>query len=174
VSAPSGPQTPGAAGQQTAGPAGPPATRRGGAKTTYKVERPSRPGAAAVAAKIVVTLVFAATAALAVYRAARPAATPHDHVPLTLVRDGYALVAVLALVLTAAAVAWVVRGAQFADNLAFALLWPIATVLMVIAAGASLVPQHYLRPGPVLAPAGLAAIGMMIAVASVYNRASGH
>ena len=91
----------------------------------------------------------------------------------TLVRDGYALVAVLALVLTAAGVAWVARGAHFADHLAFALLWPIATVLMVIAAGASLVPQHYLRPGPVLAPAGLAAIAMMIAVASVYNRAAG-
>ncbi len=160
--------------QQTAGGDGPPpATRRRGAKTTYKVERPPRPSAAAIAAKIVVTLVFAATAALAVYRAALPAATSHDHVPLTLVRDGYALAAVLALVLTAAGVAWALRGAHFADSLAFALLWPIATVLMVIAAGASLVPQHYLRPGPVLVPAGLAAIAMMVAVASVYNRVAG-
>jgi len=160
--------------QQTTGADGPPpATRRGAAKTTYRVERPSRPAAGAVAAKILVAAVFAATAVLSVYRAARPAATPHDHVPLTLVRDGYALTAVLALVLTAAGVAWVLRGARFADNLAFALLWPIATVLMVIAAAASLVPQHYLRPGPVLAPAGLAAIGMMIAVAAVYNRGSG-
>ena len=159
-------ETPGAAGQ-------PPAARRRGTKTTYTVERPPRPDAAAVAAKIVVTADFAAPAALAVYRAAAPAATPHDHVPLTLVRDGYILVALLALVLAAAAVGWTLRGARFADGLAFALLWPIATVLMVIAAGASLVPQHYLRPGPVLVPAGLAAIGMMVAVASVYNRAAG-
>ena len=65
------------------------------------------------------------------------------------------------------------RGAHFADHLAFAVLWPIATVLMVIAAGASAVPQHYLRLGLVLAPAGLAAAAMMIAVAWVYNRAPG-
>ena len=150
----------------------PPAARRRGPKTTYRVERPQRPGAAAVAAKILVTVVFAATAALAAYRAAAPAGTPHDHVPLALVRDGYALVTLLAVVLTAAGVAWTLRGARFAEHLAFAVLWPIATVLMVIAAGASLVPQHYLRPGPVLVPAGLAAIGMMVAVAWVYNRAS--
>jgi len=150
-----------------------PPSRRRRTKTTYRVERPPRPGAAAIAAKIVITLVFAATAVLAVYRAAVPSATPHDHVPLTLVRDGYASIAVLAVVLTVAAVAWVARGAHFADHLTFALLWPIATVLVVIAAGASLVPQHYLRPGPMLVPAGLAAIAMMIAVAAVYNRAAG-
>ncbi len=44
---------------------------------------------------------------------------------------------------------------------------------MVIAAGASAVPQHYLRTGLVLVPAGLAAGGMMIAVAWVYNRGPG-
>ena len=109
--------------------------------------------------------------ALAAYRADRPAATPHDHVPAVLVTGGFVLVALLAVVLTAAAVAWVVRGSRFADNLAFAVLWPIATVLMAILAGLSFVPQHYLRPGPVLAPAGIAAVVMMVSVAIVYNRA---
>jgi len=46
-------------------------------------------------------------------------------------------------------------------------------VLMVIAAAAAAVPQHYLRVGLMLTPAGLAAAAMMIAVAWVYNRAAG-
>ena len=65
------------------------------------------------------------------------------------------------------------RGAHFADNLAFAVLWPIATVLMVIAAGAAAVPQHYLRVGLVLARQVSPPAAMMIAVAWVYNRAPG-
>jgi hypothetical protein len=123
-----------------------------------------------VAVKVVITLVFAATAALCVYRAAVPRATPHDHIPAVIVTAGFGATALVAAVLAVAGSAWVLRGARFADNLAFAVLWPIATVLMVIAAGASAVPQHYLRTGLVLAPAGLAAAGMMIAVAWVYNR----
>jgi hypothetical protein len=80
----------------------------------------------------------------------------------------------MAVVLAAAGIFWVLRGARFADSLALAVLWPIATVLTVIVAGASVVPQHYLRIGYVLVPAGLAAVAMMIAVAWVYNRSSGH
>jgi hypothetical protein len=139
--------------------------------TTYRVEKPAKAGPLAVAGKAVVAAVFAATAALAVYRADRPAATPHKHVPDVILTGGWALVALLAVVLTAAALAWVRRGSRFADALAFVILWPIATVLMAIVAALSLVPQHYLRPGPVLAPAGIAAVVMMVAVAVVYNRA---
>jgi hypothetical protein len=124
-----------------------------------------------VAVKIVFTLVFAATAVLCAYRAAAPRATPHDHIPAVIVTAGFAATGLVTAVLAVAGVAWVVRGARFADNVAFAVLWPIATVLMVIAAGASAVPQHYLRTGLVLAPAGVAAAAMMIAVAWVYNRA---
>ena len=148
-----------------------PAARRGAlGTTTYRVERPRRAGPLAVAAKVVITLVFAATAALCAYRAAVPRATPHDHIPAVIVSAGFAATAVVAAVLVAAGIVWVLRGARFADNLIFAVLWPIATVLMVIAAGASAVPQHYLRTGFVLVPAGLAAAGMMITVAWVYNR----
>ena len=156
------------AAERSASPAGARRARRA-VKTTYRVERPAKAGPLAVAGKALVALVFAGTTALAAYRADRPAATPHRHVPDVIVSGGYALVALLAVVLTAAAVAWVVRGSRFADELAFAILWPIATVLTVILAGVSLVPQHYLRPGPVLAPAGVAAIVMMVAVAVVYN-----
>jgi len=138
--------------------------------TTYRVEQPRRAGPVAVAAKVAVALVFAATVALCAYRAAVPRATPHDHVPNVAVTVGFTAVAVVAAVLALAAIFWVVRGARFADGLAFAIVWPIATVLMVIAAGASVVPQHYLRTGHVLAPAGVAAVAMMIAVAWVYNR----
>ncbi len=102
-----------------------------------------------------------------------PAVTPHDHLPAVLVTAGFAATGVAAAILALAGTFWAVRGAHFADNLAFAVLWPIATVLMVIAAGAAAVPQHYLRVGLVLAPAGLAAGAMMIAVAWVYNRAPG-
>jgi len=127
----------------------------------------------AVAAKIVLTLVFTATAALCAYRAATPAATPHDHhIPANLVTAGFAGTALLAAILATAGIFWVLRGARFADSLALAVLWPIATVLMVIAAGASVVPQNYLRVGLLLVPAGLAAAAMMIAVAWVYNRSS--
>ncbi len=140
-------------------------------KTTYRVEKPAKAGPLAVAGKVAIAVVFAGSAALAVYRADRPAATPHRHVPDVVVTGGWGLVALLAVVLTAAAVAWVGRGSRFADSLVFAVLWPIATVLMAIVAGLSLVPQNYLRPGPVLAPAGVAAVVMMVAVAVVYNRA---
>ncbi|MGD0997833.1 MAG: hypothetical protein ABR941_05875 [Thermoleophilia bacterium] len=139
--------------------------------TTYRVERPRRAGPVAVAVKIVFTLVFAATAVLCAYRADVPRATPHDHIPAVIVTAGFAATGIVVAVLAVAGVAWVVRGARFADNVAFAVLWPIATVLMVIAAGASAVSQHYLRTGLVLAPAGVAAAAMMIAVAWVYNRA---
>lgn len=149
----------------------PAAARRGlSGATTYRVERPRRAGPFAVAVKIVVALVFGATAALCAYRAAVPRATPHDHIPAAIVSAGYAATAALAAVLVVAGIAWILRGARFADNLVFAVVWPIGTVLMVIAAGASAVPQHYLRTGLVLVPAGLAAGGMMIAVAWVYNR----
>jgi hypothetical protein len=147
------------------------AAARSGA-TTYRVERPPKAGPVAVAAKVVLALVFAVTTALCAYRAAVPDATPHQHVPAIIVTGGFAATSLVAVVLLAAVIAWVMRGAHFADNLAFAVLWPIATVLMVIAAGVSLVPQHYLRPGLLLAPAGLAAATMMIAVAWVYNRAA--
>jgi len=147
------------------------ATARSGA-TTYRVERPPKAGPVAVAAKVVLALVFAATAAVCAYRAAVPDATPHRHVPAVVLTGGFAATSLLAAILVAAAIAWIMRGAHFADNLAFAVVWPIATVLMVIAAGTSLVPQHYLRPGLLLAPAGLAAAAMMIAVAWVYNRAA--
>jgi hypothetical protein len=163
------------AGDGAAGNVRPPgaatAAARSGA-TTYRVERPPKAGPVAVAAKVVIALVFAATAALCAYRATVPDATPHQHVPAVVVTGGYAATSLVAATLLAAAIGWIMRGAQFADNLAFAVLWPIATVLMVIAAGTSLVPQHYLRPGPVLVPAGLAAVAMMIAVAWVYNRAA--
>ena len=140
--------------------------------TTYRVERPRRAGPLAVAVKVVLTLVFAATAVLCAYRAAVPrghAARPHSgrHRDRRLRRHRLSWPRSSPW----PGSAWVVRGARFADNLAFAVLWPIATVLMVIAAGASAVPQHYLRTGLVLAPAGLAAAAMMIAVAWVYNRA---
>ena len=168
--APGAPPPPAA--ERPAPPAGSGARRAGRTvKTTYRVEQPAKAGPLAVAGKVLVALVFAGTTALAAYRADRPAATPHRHVPDVVVTGGYALVALLAVVLTAAAIAWVVRGSRFADDLAFAILWPVATVLMVIVAGLSFVPQHYLRPGPVLAPAGVAAIVMMVAVAVVYNRA---
>jgi hypothetical protein len=148
-----------------------PAARRGVASTTtYRVERPRRAGPLAVAVKVAITLVFAATAALCAYRAAVPRATPHDHVPAIIVTAGFAVTALVAAVLAVAGIVWALRGARFADHLVFAVLWPVATVLMVIAAGASAVPQHYLRTGFVLVPAGLAAAGMMIAVAWVYNR----
>lgn len=140
--------------------------------TTYRVERPPKAGPAAVVVKIVLTLVFAATATLCAYRATVPDATPHEHIPAVIVSGGFAAASLVAFILAAAAIAWVMRGAHFADNLAFAVLWPIATVVMVLAAGTSLVPQHYLRPGLLLAPAGLAAAAMMIAVAWVYNRAA--
>ncbi len=154
-----------------AAPQGPRRTAAGA--TAYKVERPQRAGPLAVTAKIALTLVFAATAVLCAYRAAVPAVTPHDHLPAVLVTAGFAATGVAAAILALAGTFWAVRGAHFADNLAFAVLWPIATVLMVIAAGAAAVPQHYLRVGLVLAPAGLAAGAMMIAVAWVYNRAPG-
>jgi hypothetical protein len=125
----------------------------------------------AIAVKVVFTVVFAATAALSADRAAVPRATPHDHIPAVVVSAGFAATAIAAAVLAVAGVVWVLRGARFADNLALAVLWPIATVLMVIAAGAAAVPQHYLRTGLVLVPAGLAAGAMMVAVAWVYNRA---
>ena len=147
------------------------AAARSGA-TTYRVERPPKAGPAAVAAKVVLVLIFAVTTALCAYRAAVPDATPHQHVPAIIVTGGFAATSLVSVLLLAAAIAWVMRGAHFADNLAFAVLWPIATVLMVIAAGVSLVPQHYLRPGLLLVPAGLAAAAMMIAVAWVYNRAA--
>ncbi len=150
-----------------------PAVRTGTSTTTYRVERPRKAGPVAVAAKIVLTLVFAATAALCVYRAAVPAATPHGRVPENLVAAGYVGTALVAVVLAVAGIFWVLRGARFADSLALAVPWPIATVLMVIVAGASAAPQHYLRIGYVLVPAGLAAVAMMIAVAWVYNRAAG-
>jgi hypothetical protein len=148
--------------------------RAGTRTTTYRVERPPKAGPVAVAAKIALTLVFAATAALCAYRAAVPAATPHGRVPASLVAAGFAGTALMAAVLGAAGIFWVLRGARFADSLALAVLWPTATVLMVILAGASAVPQHYLQIGYVLVPAGLAAVAMMIAVAWVYNRSSGH
>ncbi len=140
--------------------------------TTYRVERAPKAGPVAVAVKVVLALVFAATTVLCAYRAAVPDATPHEHVPAVMMTGGFALTSLLTVILLAAAIAWIMRGARFAENLAFAVLWPIATVLIVIAAGASLVPQHYLRPGLLLAPAGLAAAAMMIAVAWVYNRAA--
>ena len=140
--------------------------------TTYRVERPRRAGPVAIAAKAVVAVVFAATVALCAYRAAVPRATPHDHVPAVVLTGGFAATAIVACVLTVAAMFWVVRGARFADTLVFAIVWPIATVLMVIVAGASAVPQHYLRTGLVLVPAGVAAVGMMTAVAWVYNRSA--
>ena len=160
--------------QPVQAPASGPVARAGTPTTTYRVERPRKAGPLAVAAKIALTLVFAATAALCAYRAAVPAATPHGRVPANLVAAGYAGTALMAVVLTAAGIFWVLRGARFADSLALAVLWPIATVLLVILAGASTVPQHYLRIGYVLVPAGLAAVAMMIAVAWVYNRSSGH
>jgi hypothetical protein len=152
-----------------------PAARRHAASgaTTYTVDRPRQAGPFAVAVKVALTLVFAATAALCAYRAAVPGATPHDHVPAVIVSAAFAATGAAAAVLTVAAAAWALRGAHFADNLVFAVLWPIATVLLVIAAGASAVPQHYLRIGLALAPAGLAAGAMMIAVAWVYNRTPG-
>jgi hypothetical protein len=159
--------------QAAQAPASGPIARAGTRTTTYRVERPRKAGPLAVAAKIALTLVFAATAALCAYRAAVPAATPHGRVPASLVAVGYAGTALMAVVLTAAGIFWVLRGARFADSLALAVLWPIATVLTVIVAGASVVPQHYLRIGYVLVPAGLAAVAMMVAVAWVYNRSSG-
>ena len=159
--------------QPVQAPASGPVARAGTPTTTYRVERPRKAGPLAVAAKIALTLVFAATAALCAYRAAVPAATPHGRVPANLVAAGYAGTALMAVVLAAAGIFWVLRGARFADNLALAVLWPIATVLTVIVAGASVAPQHYLRIGYVLVPAGLAAVAMMVAVAWVYNRSSG-
>jgi hypothetical protein len=162
-------------GNGAAGNARPPGAAKAAARTgatTYRVERPPKAGPVAVAAKVVLALVFAATTALCAYRAAVPDATPHQHVPAVVVTGGYAATGLVAVILAAAAIGWIMRGAHFADNLAFAVLWPIATVLMVIAAGTSLVPQHYLQPGLVLVPAGLAAAAMMTAVAWVYNRAA--
>jgi hypothetical protein len=147
--------------------------RAGSGTTTYRVERPRKAGPAAVAAKIVLTLVFAVTAALCAYRAAVPAATPHEHIPATFLAAGFGGAALAAAILTVAGIFWVLRGARFADALVFAVLWPIATVVMVILAGVSAVPQHYLRTDFLLAPAGLAAAAMMIAVAWVYNRPPG-
>jgi hypothetical protein len=166
-----GARSDGAAAANVRAPGAGNATARSGA-TTYRVERPPKAGPVAVAAKVVLALVFAATAALCAYRAAVPDATPHQHVPAVVLTGGFAATSLLAAILAAAAIAWIMRGAHFADNLAFAVVWPIATVLMVIAAGTSLVPQHYLRPGLLLVPAGLAAAAMMIAVAWVYNRAA--
>jgi hypothetical protein len=152
----------------------PPSSRRAACgATTYTVERPRRAGPLAIAVKTVFTLVFVATTALCAYRAAVPRSTPRDHLPAVVATAGFGVTGIVAAVLALSGVLWVVRGARFADNLAFAVLWPIATVLMVIAAGASAVPQHYLRIGLVLAPAGLAAVAMMIAVAWVYNRGPG-
>lgn len=159
--------------RQAQAPASAPVARAGTRTTTYRVERPRKAGPLAMAAKIVLTLVFAATAALCAYRAAVPAATPHGRVPANLVAAGFAGTALMAAVLAVAGIFWVLRGARFADSLALAVVWPIATVLMVILAAASAVPQHYLRVGYVLVPAGLAAAAMMIAVAWVYNRSSG-
>jgi hypothetical protein len=141
--------------------------------TTYTVDRPQKAGPVEIALKIALTLVFVATVVLCAHRAATLGATPHTHVPDVLVTAGFVATGVAAAILAVAGIFWVVRGARFADNLAFAVLWPIATVLMVIAAGAAAVPQHYLRVGLMLTPAGLAAAAMMIAVAWVYNRAPG-
>ncbi len=188
---PAQPPTPGRAAPQTSDRAAPPpptsdrvapptqppvkgrAARGGSAATTYRVERPRKAGPLAIAAKAVLTLVFVATATVCAYRAAVPAATPHDHIPATLLAAGFAGAALTATVLAVAAVFWVLRGARFADNLVFAIVWPIATVLMVILAGASAVPQHYLQAHYLLVPGGVAAAAMMIAVAWVYNRPPG-
>jgi hypothetical protein len=167
------PQTP----ERVAAPARPPgsgrAARGGSAPTTYKVERPRKAGPPAIAAKTVLTLVFVATATVCAYRAAVPAATPHGRIPATLLAAGFAGAALTATILAVAGVFWVLRGARFADTLVFAIVWPIATVLMVILAGASAVPQHYLRAHYLMVPGGVAAAAMMIAVAWVYNRPSG-
>jgi hypothetical protein len=122
-----------------------------------------------VAAKVVVAAVFAATAALCAYRAAVPAATPHRHIPDLLLTVGFATTGLLAAVLCACAALWALRGPRFADTALVAVVWPIATVLLVIAAGASAIPQHYLDTGLVLVPAGVLAVAMMVAVGVVYN-----
>jgi len=124
-----------------------------------------------VAAKAVVTAVFAATAALCAFRAASPDATPHDGlVPDVVLATGYTIVAVLAAVLCLMGLLWTVRGFRFADSRLVAVVWPIVTVLFVIAAAASIVPQHYIEIGYVLVPGLIAAIGMMAVVARSYNR----
>ena len=58
-----------------------------------------------------------------------------------MVTAGFVAASVVAAILTLAGLFWVVVGARFADHLAFAVLWPIATVLMVIAATPWLSPS---------------------------------
>ena len=169
---PAPPPTTGGAARPAQPPSSERGARAGSGTTTYRVERPRRAGPVAIAAKVVLTLVFVATATLCAYRAAVPAATAHEHIPATFLAAGFAGAALTATILAAAGVFWVLRGARFADAVVFAIVWPIATVLMVILAGASAVPQHYLRAHYLMVPAGIAATAMMIAVAWVYNRPS--
>ena len=150
------------------------ATGRRTGVTRYTAEQPRKARPAAVAAKAVVATVFAATAALCAFRAVSTTATPHSSlVPDAVLTIGYATVAALVAALCLMAVLWTVRGSHFADNRLVAVVWPIVTVLFVIAAGASLVPQHYVRVGWALAPALAASIVMMVAVAWTYNHEGG-
>ena len=109
--------------------------------TTYRVDRPPRRDRSRSPPRWRSTLVFAATAALCAYRAGgagRHAARSRAGRPRDRRLRRHRLAAAI---LAVAATIWAVRGAHFADNLAFAVLWPIATVLMVIAAGAAAVPS---------------------------------
>ncbi|HMK92048.1 MAG TPA: hypothetical protein VK576_03535 [Thermoleophilia bacterium] len=140
------------------------------AVTRYTAEQPRKASPAAVVAKAIVATVFAATAGLCAFRAASPDATPHDSlVPVTVLTLGYTVAGVLAAVLFVVAVLWTVKGFRFADNRLVAVVWPIVTVIFIIAAGASAVPQHYVEVGFVLLPALAASIVTMVAVAWAYN-----